>query len=128
MGMYTELILGCELNKNTPNEVIETLKYILGEIEEKPTNFPFNNKSTRLEWLLRGSSGYFPCAHHSLKQCDFLRNYIIDVRCNIKNYLNEIEDFLEWLHPYISCGSGNKNMYAIVIYEEQDTPTIYYKN
>jgi hypothetical protein len=49
MGMYTELIFGAELKKDTPNEVIEALKYMLRETETKPTNFPLPDG--RCEWL-----------------------------------------------------------------------------
>lgn len=31
MGMYTELILGAELRKDTSEKVIEVLRFILGE-------------------------------------------------------------------------------------------------
>jgi hypothetical protein len=36
MGMYTELIFGASFKKETPTQVIDALKYINGEIEEKP--------------------------------------------------------------------------------------------
>lgn len=57
MGMYTELIFGAELKKNTPNKVIEALKYMLGEIEARPDNFPLPNG--RCESLFCGCSYYF---------------------------------------------------------------------
>lgn len=34
MGMYTELILGVSLKEDTPNDVIEALKYMIGEVDE----------------------------------------------------------------------------------------------
>jgi hypothetical protein len=40
MGMYTELIFGADLKKETPKSVIEALKYMIGDIEEKPATFP----------------------------------------------------------------------------------------
>lgn len=43
-----------------------------------------------------------------------------------KNYKNDIENFLEWLVPYIDGGSGRRDMYAISIYEEDSEPKIYY--
>ena len=52
MGMYTELIFGAKLKKDTPNEVIEALKYMLGEIKTKPINFPLPDG--RCEWLFCG--------------------------------------------------------------------------
>lgn len=126
MGMYTELIFGATLKKETPNEVIEVLKYMLGESENKPDNFPL--PEGRCEWLFRGGSYYFAVNNSVSKMwLDDIDNcYHISTRSNIKNYNNEIEIFLRWIEPYISGGSGVNDMYAIVIYEEQDEPTIYY--
>ena len=126
MGMYTELIFGAELKKDTPNKVIEALKYMLGEIEEKPLNFPL--PEGRCEWLFRGSSYYFAINEPVFKM--WLDNidecWHISTRSNIKNYEGEIETFLEWILPYIDSGSGDRDLYAIVIYEQQSEPKCYY--
>ena len=50
----------------------------------------------------------------------------ISTRSNIKNYENEIETFLEWIKPFIAGGSGNREMYAITIYEDSEEPNIFY--
>jgi hypothetical protein len=128
MGMYTELIFGASLKKDTPEIVIDSLKYMVGEIKEKPENFPL--PEGRCEWLFRGSSYYFGVNQPVLKMWfdDISKNWIISTRSNIKNYNNEIETFLDWIEPYIKYGSGNKSMYAIVTYEEDEEPSIYYKN
>lgn len=126
MGMYTELIFGASIKKNTPNEVIEALKYMLGEIEDKPKNFPLPDG--RCEWLFQGTSFYFginePINKMWFDEID--ECWHISTRSNIKNYENEIETFLEWVKPHIDSGSGQREMYAIVMYEEQLEPTIYY--
>jgi hypothetical protein len=124
--MYTELIFGASLKRDTPNDVIDALKYMLGEIESKPTNFPLPDG--RCEWLFRGSSYYFAVNEPVNKMWfdNIDERCHISTRSNIKNYENEIETFLEWIKPYISEGSGCRNMYAIVIYETQDEPTVYY--
>ena len=126
MGMYTELIFGAKLKKDTPKDIIESLKYIIGYREEKPKNFTL--PEGRCEWLLRGESYYFAISNPVCEMwLDSICNqYRISTRSNIKNYENEIETFLEWIKPYISGGSGCRDMYAIVIYEESDEPTIYY--
>lgn len=31
MGMYTELVMACELKGNVSEEVVETLKYMVGD-------------------------------------------------------------------------------------------------
>lgn len=126
MGMYTELIFGATLKKDTPNEVIEALKYMIGETKEKPVNFPLPDG--RCEWLFQGGSYYFAINNSVTKMWldDIDKQWHISTRSNIKNYENEIETFLEWIKPYIDGGSGIRDLYAITIYEEQDTPTLYY--
>lgn len=126
MGMYTELIFGAKLKKDTPNEIIEALKYMIGETTEKPANFPL--PQGRCEGLFQGCSSYFAINNPVTKMWlgDIDKQWHINTRSNIKNYGNEIETFLEWIKPYIEGGSGCRDLYAITIYEEQDTPTLYY--
>lgn len=126
MGMYTELIFGAELKKETPEQVINALKYIIGELEDKPDDFPL--PEGRCKYVLNGSSYYFGVSE-SLSKIWFdeiSKSWKISSRSNIKNYENEIEKFLEWIKPHIERGSGAKDMYAITIYEEDFEPTIYY--
>lgn len=54
------------------------------------------------------------------------KRYHISTRSNIKNYEDEIETFLEWIKPYVENGSGSRELYAIVMYEEASKPTLYY--
>ena len=126
MGMYTELIFGADLKQDTPENVIEALKYMIGDTEEKPTNFPLPDG--RCEWLFKGASYYFGVNRPVSKMWfdDISKNWALSTRSNITNYEGEIEAFLKWIKPYINSGSGYHNMYAIVIYEEAKTPDIYY--
>lgn len=121
--MYTELILGVKFKKNTPNDVIETLRYMVGDID-KPKQLAFECDRNPL----RGSSYYFAISNSVSKiWLDFIDDcWRLSSRANIKNYENDIEKFLEWIKPYIDEGSGEREMYAIVIYEESSEPTIYY--
>jgi len=126
MGMYTELIFGAELKKETPKQVINALKYIIGELENKPNDFPL--PKGRCEYVLKGCSYYFAVSE-SLSKIWFdeiSKSWKISSRSNIKNYENEIEKFLEWIKPHIERGSGAKDMYAMTIYEEDFEPIIYY--
>lgn len=125
MGMYTEIIFGAELKRETPESVITALKYMLGEIEEKPKDFPL--PEGRCNWLFQCASYYFGVSKpvNSMWFDDISNTWIISARSNIKNYENEIQTFLKWIKPYISSGSGAREMYAIVTYEES-LPEIYY--
>lgn len=129
MGMYTELIFGASLKKkDTPESVIKALRYMLDDLEEKPVDFPLSEG--RCEFLFTGSSYYFGVSSPVSKmwQDKFGENWIISTRSNIKNYGGEIEEFLQWIKPYIESGSGSRDMYAVVIYEENNEPTCYYLN
>lgn len=126
--MYTELIFGAKLKKDTPNEIIESLKYMIGELEEKPKDFLL--PSGRYGQLFRSSSYYF-AVNRSVKKIwldDIDNCWHISTRSNIKNYGSEIEIFLEWIKPFIESGSGDNEMYAIVMYEGAEEPIIYYLN
>lgn len=124
MWMYTELIFWATLKKDTPPEVIEVLQNMIGE-KETITKFPFAWE--RASYMLRCSSYYFGTNQHaSLEFNDIGNQYKISTRSNLKNYDSEIENFLDWIKPYIEQWSWNRDMYAIVIYEESDEPTIYY--
>jgi len=124
MGMYTELILGAKLKKDTPDTVIQSLQYLLGYRSDMPNGFPFDGVRNPL----RGGSYYFGVtdAVYQMKYDDISEAWQISTRANIKNYNNEIENFLDWLKPHIGQGSGAREFYAIVTYEESDEPTIYY--
>lgn len=124
--MYTELIFGADLKKDTPENVIEALKYMIGDTEEKPKDFPLPDG--RCEGLFRGSSYYFGVNSPVSKMWkdDISGNWALSTRSNIKNYGGEIETFLEWIKPHIDGGSGCRDMYAIVTYEVAEAPNIYY--
>jgi len=127
MGMYTELIFGAGLKKETPQSVIDALKYMLGDTEDKPKDFPLPDG--RCEWLFQSTSyfGMTVPANKFVFDKDF-DSWCLSTRSSIKNYEGEIEEFLDWIKPYICSGSGNRNMYALTIYEDSATPSIYYLN
>jgi len=126
MGMFTELIFGAALKEGTSSQVIEALKYMIGETKDKPSDFPLPDG--RCAWLLRCGSYSFAVNNSVSKMwLDNIDNqWHISTRSNIKNYENEIETFLEWIKPHIDSGSGNNDLYAIVMYEDEDTPKLYY--
>lgn len=126
MGMYTELIFGARLKETTPKEVIETLQYMVGDLEQPPEKLAFETSTGRN--VLLGGSFYFG-VHSAVSKFfydDLAKAWTLSSRANIKNYEDEIEQFLEWIKPYIDSGSGEREMYAIKIYKKQAEPTIYY--
>lgn len=126
MGIYTELIFGARLKKNTPEDVIESLKFMIGQTKQKPNNFPFPDDG-RHDCLFLGGSYYFG-VHKAVSElyfCDICDEWTISTRSNIKNYDGEIESFLAWIKPYVRSGSGSRDMYAIVTHEE-GLPQLYF--
>jgi len=94
MGMYTELIFGAKLKIDTPDDVINTLKHMLGK-DDIPIGFnPIIDFGRN---PLIGSSYYFGIstpAYRMIKD-DIDNQWEISTRSNIKNYDHEIESFLE---------------------------------
>ena len=129
MGMYTELILGCEFSKNTPDVLIKALDHVINYPEEEvDMNVQKFIREYDLNYLLFGSSYYFGVNRSSaMFWKDTIDNsYHISTRSNIKNYTNQIEKFLEYIKPYVERGSGYEHrIYAYVQYESDEFPTVY---
>ncbi len=96
---------------------------MIGEIE-KPLKLAFESNRNPLS----GGSFYFGVNKSVCKMWlePIDKCWKLSTRANIKNYDNEIEAFLTWIKPWIDGGSGHKDMYAIVMHEESNEPTIYY--
>lgn len=128
MGMYTELIFGASLKKETPKEVIDILKFMVGELEEKP-QLPSHElfHTDRWDMLFTCGSYYFGFSSSNtfMKLDEIAGCYIISTRATLKNYDSEIEKFCDWIKPYINGGSGNNDIYAMSIYEEDEEYKIY---
>ena len=118
MGMYTELYLRCGLKADTPREVIDVLLEMVSDIDLETT--PFGGG--RCTWMLRTASHYhFPYAKSSMDYAEYLRQWYLFVRCDLKNYEGEIEAFLTWIKPYLSAADGE--YIGHTRYEEDPLPT-----
>jgi hypothetical protein len=106
MGMYTELVCAFELKENTPNQIINTLEYMTGQLDEIE-NIPSHElfKCERWRFMLQSDSYYFDGDTHSTIRKDLFGSWYVTIRCNLKNYDNEIEKFIDWIKPY-SCSTG----------------------
>lgn len=121
--MYTELIFGAMLKEDTPKEVIDDLKIMEGGDLEQ-----VSKEVKDFKYVLRTSSYYFGVCEPVRRMWfdDISQQWVLSSRSSIKNYGEEIQQFLKWISPYIAQGSGEKDFYAIVTYEEAEEPTIYY--
>lgn len=123
--MYTQFHFACQLKASTPQEVIAVLQYMADpKTEEKPET-PNNDFFGCLRWsyLFTMGSAYFDYNTH----CDFMRrsylkHYELSVTSNLKNYDNEIQEFLKWIHPYVN--KLNDEFMGYFRYEEDNRPTL----
>lgn len=127
MGMYTQLHLASTLKPDTPIEVIETLKYMLGDSDLPPTNLEhplFNTE--RWVIMLRCDSYYFDTDTRSTLRMDHIGSeYVLNVMSNFKNYDSEIDLFLEWIDPHLDKYEGEFLGYSR--YEEFEQPNLIFK-
>jgi len=121
MGMYTELFLQVELKEDTPNEIIDTLRYMMAEDVEEPVRPPFT--ADRWKSMLRMVTFTFPVGHRELTKCELSKNYYLLVRCELKDYDGEILKFLNWIAPYITDNTHYQGHY---LYEQDEEPTRFY--
>ena len=127
MGMYTELICGCTLRKDTPKIFVDSMFWLLNNTQGKEspeiTKFIDNYDLSR---ILFSDSYYFGAPSNCIFKYDKIGdNYELSIRSNLKNYEGQIEKFLDYITPYVEDGSGTKNIFAMVLYEEDEFPTLY---
>lgn len=130
MGMYTELHYNVRLSRDTPDSVLRTLKVMLGyadreDFSSRELDRDFLDEG-RTEYMLRCDSYYFDADTHStLRYDDIAETYYLCVRCNLKNYDQEIQRFIKWINPYVD--SFTDSFLGFYRYEEDETPTLIYK-
>lgn len=130
MGMYTELHFNVELAEDVPGDVIDILKFMVGDSEEEPKKLPRHKlfESTRWRFMLRTDSYYFPADTHStLRYDDIGKSYYLCIRTNLKNYDSEIEKFISWIDPYIDIYTQQGDFLGFYRYEEDNEPTLIYR-
>lgn len=121
MGQYTEIFVNVDLKPETPEEVLAVLRAMCGGEDQTP----LDGKPWRWRALFSNGSYYVPktsCAkliHH--KDDGF---YSLLGKGDIKNYEREIEQFFEWLIPYIDAFPSEFIGYKR--YEELDAPDLLF--
>lgn len=123
MGMYTELVCAFELKKDTPKEIVDILKYMVDEGEEpvENPNHPLF-ETDRWHFMLTSNSYYFDGDTTSTVRKDHIAETIVTIRCNLKNYDDEIEKFIDWIKPY----SNTRGFIGYKRYEQDEHPELIY--
>jgi hypothetical protein len=127
MGMYTELSCAFELKKETPEQVIEVLRFMVRTKTEMPRPLPDHSffGTSRWQMMLGSDSYYFKGqAHSTVLFDDAAVAWFVTIRCNFKNYEHEIERFIDWITPHIDAMDGAFLGYCR--YEETEVPTLIY--
>lgn len=122
MGMYTALSLGIELKKDAPVTVIRTIERMLGHnpILTEPPDHPLF-KRERATWMLTCDSFYFDWqTGWRFELNEISESWYLSGVCNLKNYNDEIDLFLDWITPYIET----TGYIGWKMYEEDELPTI----
>lgn len=118
MGYHTELIFGATLKKSTTEDVVNKIQGLMdGTVEESKWEPLFKNSFS--------FTGFQQATKKFIKRLD--EHYELHIRCEIKNYDREIESFLEWIKPHIAYASGSRDLYAMVIREDDEIPELYHK-
>jgi hypothetical protein len=132
MGMYTEFHFNVQLLSKVPNEVVDLLKFMVSteetKYESRLKNLPSHPLFYTDRWvrMLLSDSYYFSADTHSTLRFDGITNgYYLCIRCNLKNYNNEIEKFVDWIDNYVQANSGD--FLGFSRYEESENPKIIRK-
>jgi len=124
MGMYTELVMACELDKASDKDANILYRMIDGCDREEP-GLPEHRlfSTTRWHYMLQSDSYYFVGKTMSDIFFDHIaKHHILTVRCNLKNYDYEIEEFCNWVRTLTS----NRGFVGYMRYESAENPTLIY--
>lgn len=123
MGMYTELIFEGTTMKNISKHDLAYLEYFFADVTEmhlpyeKP-NHPFF-KTPRWNLIGLGSSYYhLPMPVRRMFQDQVTDGYHVFLRCDLKNYDDEIQLFINWIKPLMQRYRG------WTWYEEDEEPQV----
>lgn len=133
--MYTGLVLDLETKPDTPDPVIELLRFMIDPENAgwwpypKPAHEFFHTNGW--DWCLQGQNGYPVIGERtpSLTRPEWCsygwydakakgNAYVLSVASSIKNYWRQFPLFLDWITPYVYDGRG------WIMYEEDDSPTL----
>lgn len=132
MGMYTELDIAVTFPKDVPEDVITVLREMVNpDFDSDGFDIPDSIKSHPLfrtkcwSFMLRGDNPIFDGFSNSKIYWDFIiKVWQMGVRCSFTNNDNEIEQFLDFIAPYIStCG-----FMGYIKYDADEMPTLIFRN
>lgn len=126
MGMYTQLNLHVRFNNDTPVEIINLVRQMAEPTDETQYSpiHPFI-KHGRARFMLRCGSYYHTIQPSTEFWFDEISNqWVLNTRCDFKNYDNEIDNFLAIIEPHVE----HRGFAGFKLYEEDEHPTLIYFN
>ena len=132
MGYYTEFVFAASLKEDTPDEIIDILKMVVcGPPEDVDIDVDIDHpffKCDRWRWFGSRTSQYFGYTQplSCVKYDQIAHQWMVSIRCSLKNYTGEIEKFVDWLMPWIEGGSGECGLLGYSIPEDGVVPTLFY--
>ena len=121
MGMYTRLTFWAEIPDAHADEVKSLVSM---RPESRRPDHPFF-KTPRYGVLFSCSSYYFNTGRSRLERDDIIKGYWLNIDSSLKNYDDEIELFLDWIHPLVKPGNF-QHVGGFTQYEEDERPTLIY--
>ena len=124
MGMYTELVLKCEVRGDAPDLVKQVVRHLFNN-EDAPAELPDHEffSCHRWEWIGSGASGcHHAVAVNSIYKHDFSEGIEVFSRSDLKDYDDEISKFIDWIAPYLPA--SGETCIGWKWYEEDEKPTL----
>jgi len=129
MGMYTELILGIEFSKDTPEYITEAFDYLINKDDdaEISDDAQIFIEEYQVSMMIFGCSYYFAVSNpnYAFWKDKYDKTWHLSSRANLKNG-GRIEKFLNFIKDYVADGSGPRHLFAYVQYEESEFPTLWF--
>jgi hypothetical protein len=123
MGMYTRLTFWADFTEDSPAvPVIQSLMEPWKHGGSFPDH-PFFGLP-HAQSVLTCSSYYHRTGETQFVYDDIAHRWWLNADSSLKNYADEIRQFLSWVAPYDVGDSGFRGFY---IYEEDENPTLIYR-
>lgn len=128
MGMYTELNMSAVVKPDENNLLV--LRYMVGDEDVLATDIEsiipkhrlFELETGRWTYMLNCDSFYFDHTAHSELVDRHGVDTVLNVRCDLKDYEDEIKHFLDWVYSF----SSTRGFVGYTRYEECEDPTLIY--
>lgn len=124
--MYTEIYVNVNLKRETPDDVLGVLMAMCGKLDPEASEKILEKYPSRWCMLFSDCSYYTPRTHCKYIQFDEIsQQWSLLGKGDIKNYEQEIQQFFEWIMPWIDACEGEFIGYKR--YEEGNEPQLYFK-